>query len=83
MNIFFGSLCAIVWMCSISNCFTIGIHPIRTQELTIISPQPTPSPKNISNTKTKDQRGIETVISMLIEMQQMVDMLNPSLDNKP
>lgn len=77
MNIFFGCLFAMVWMATTSNCFTLGIRPIHSREMSINTHQPTPASKDISKTKTKDQRGIESVISMFIEMQQIIDMLNP------
>ena len=83
MKIYFISLCAMLWLGTISNTFTVGIRPMHNQPLIINSLQSTPSPNVSPKTRAKHIHGIESVISMLIEMQEMREMLNPSLQKQP
>lgn len=81
MNIVFKFLCVIAWLAAISNSFTIGIRPMVNPKLIINSLKSTPAPNGFAKTRAKHIHGIESVISMLIELQGMREMLNPSLEN--
>ena len=76
MKIFFKFLCAIACLAPISNSFTIGIRPMVNPKLIINSPSPN------GFAKASAEHGIESVISMLVELQIMKEMLNSSLDNE-
>ena len=56
---------------------------MHNQESIINSLKSTPSPNVFPKTRAKHIHGIESVISMLIEMQEMREMLNPSLQKQP
>ena len=75
MNIFFKLLCVILWSGTISNSFSIGIPSMAIPKLIIDSPTPN------GFAKARAKHGIESVISLLIELQRMKEMLSPSLEN--